>query len=68
MKAESGRRRGRTHHSLTQGKGKTAQKETKMSTDIQSRLRKSGATVVHWLAFALSLLTIGWVSFVPTGE
>ena len=38
-----------------------------MSTHIQSRLRKSGATVVHWLVFALSLLTIGWVSFVPTG-
>jgi hypothetical protein len=48
-------------------KGKTAPKETKMSTRIQSRLRKSGASVVHWLMFALSLLTIGWVSFVPTG-
>ena len=38
-----------------------------MSTRMQSRLRKSGATVVHWLMFALSLVTIGWISFVPTG-
>ena len=38
-----------------------------MSRHMQSRLRKSGATVVHWLMFAISLLTIGWISFVPTG-
>jgi len=37
-----------------------------MSTRMHSRSRKSGATV-HWLMFALSLLTIGWISFVPTG-
>ena len=38
-----------------------------MSRRMQSRSNKSGATVVHWLMFALSFLTIGWISFVPTG-
>lgn len=38
-----------------------------MSRRMQSRSRESGATVLHWLMFALSFLTIGWISFVPTG-
>lgn len=38
-----------------------------MSRRMQSRSHTSGATVVHWLMFALSFLTIGWISFVPTG-
>ena len=38
-----------------------------MSTRMQSRSRKSGATVVHWLMFALSLLTIAWISFPTMG-
>ncbi len=38
-----------------------------MSTRMQSRSRKSGATVMHWLMFALSLLTIAWISIRPIG-
>ena len=38
-----------------------------MSTRMQYRSRKGGATVVHWLMFALGFITIGWISFVPTG-
>jgi hypothetical protein len=38
-----------------------------MSTRMQSRSRKSGATVVHWLMFALSLLTIAGISFATIG-
>lgn len=38
-----------------------------MSTRMQSRSHKSGATVVHWLMFALSLLTIAWICFPTTG-
>jgi hypothetical protein len=38
-----------------------------MSRRMQYRSRKTEATIVHWLMFSLSLLTIGWISFVPTG-
>lgn len=38
-----------------------------MSRRMLSRSRERGATVLHWLMFALSFLTIGWISFVPTG-
>lgn len=38
-----------------------------MSTRMQSRSRKSRAVVMHWLMFALSLLTIAWVSFATIG-
>jgi hypothetical protein len=38
-----------------------------MSRPMQFRSHKSGATLLHWLMFALSFLTIGWISFVPTG-
>ena len=38
-----------------------------MSKRMQSGLHTSGAAVLHWLMFALSFLTIGWISFVPTG-
>ena len=38
-----------------------------MSRRMQTRSRNSGAAVLHWLMFALSFLTIGWISFVPTG-
>ncbi len=38
-----------------------------MSTRMQSRSHKSGATVLHWLMFALSLLTIAWFSFSTIG-
>jgi hypothetical protein len=38
-----------------------------MSTRMQSRSRKSGAAVMHWLMFALSFLTIAWISFATIG-
>jgi hypothetical protein len=38
-----------------------------MSRRMQSRSQTSGATVLHWLMFALSFLTIGWISLVSTG-
>jgi hypothetical protein len=38
-----------------------------MSRRMQSGSHKRGAAVLHWLMFALSFLTIGWISFVPTG-
>jgi hypothetical protein len=38
-----------------------------MSTRIRNRLRKTGATAVHWLMFALSLCTIAWITFPATG-
>jgi hypothetical protein len=38
-----------------------------MSTDMQSRSRTSGATVMHWLMFALSLLTIASISVSTIG-
>jgi hypothetical protein len=37
-----------------------------MSTRIRTS-HKSRATVMHWLMFALSLLTIAWISFPTTG-
>lgn len=38
-----------------------------MSSRMQSRSHKSGAAVLHWLMVALSFLTIGWISLLPTG-
>jgi hypothetical protein len=48
-------------------KERTATKEPQMSTRMQSRSRKSGAAVMHWFMFALSLLTIAWISFPTIG-
>jgi len=38
-----------------------------MSIRSRDRLLKSGAMVVHWLMFALSLCTIAWITFPVTG-
>ena len=38
-----------------------------MRTRNRARSRKSGATAMHWLMFALSFFTIAWISFPTTG-
>jgi len=39
-----------------------------MSIRSRDRSRKSGATAVHWLMFALSLCMIAWITLpVPGG-